>query len=471
MDDARKHADDVDEEYDEDQANDFYGDADRPVFRSMAGDALHDADFPTMQSLGTSETYDALDEPVYRSLGVMRSLPAADPLSEFGGLGLGGGLDGSLQKPALVHSGKAAPLGLDALQRPQLARSAPAAPAAEADAGANLRSRDEQRAALQRAAPVPLPLPPFALANTHTFLQWPKGGDSLAARVASVLDAAAVDGAYSAFGEAKCKWKAVHYEAGASVCFRVRLFRNAEGSAIFEMQRRRGDLLHFKRVYHDVRARLADCGLAKECAGRAPIPRAVLPPSGDQALPPLSDAEMREGMRPLFAMLMGEFHDARREAAAKLVAFSASLPHAPAYEDKVADLVALFAPAGTAGAAEHVDADLRRCAVSMVANLCEVRPEAQARVVGAGALTHLLPLASGTTGAGAAHGGGGADVDEETQRESARLLSLLCARYAEQVRDASAHCDAARQLLARCDAIGDHRLREHVKRAQAMLQA
>lgn len=468
-----KFANDADLYDDED---DYSGlDGGKPIYRSLhMGQAGHDADFPDIafqsakppSSTEASRTYDAEDEVVFRSLvpppmaappPLMRGMGAApmgslefDPMQ---GLNLGAGGFGAADAPKHVLQ----PVG--SLHKPALARSgvggAAAAPAASAaargggvglsEAGANLRADDVLQADLLRARPVQLPLPPFALAHTHVFVRRPATG-SLVKQVSDILSAAEID---FTFGAAKCKWKAVQYEAGAAVSFRVRLFENAEQAVILEMQRRQGDLLQFKRVFHSVRASMAAAGLAKDVAGRAPMMRVALPPSD---APPLSESEMVDAMEPLFGMLFGEYFDSQREAAFKLVSFSSSLPHMVAYERRLVEIVRLL---------ENADnADVRRCAVSIVANVCEVRAECQARVVQARALSLLMPLAAGA-----------GDVDCETQRESARLLATLCAGgFCDEVKEAAEACPAVQDLLRKCDAIGDVRLRSHVAKARTVLQ-
>jgi len=454
-----KFANDADLYDDED---DYAGlDGGKPIYRSLhMGQAGQDADFPDItfqsakppSSAETSRTYDAEDEVVFRSLvpppmaaqpPLMRGMGAPmefDPMQSLGA-GFSAGPSkhmlqpvGSLHKPALSRGGSAA-----------LAPGSVSANDSMSAAGANLRVDDALQADLLRARPMQLPLPPFALAHTHVFVRRPTTGN-LVKQVSDILSEAEID---FTFGAAKCKWKAVHYEAGAAVSFRVRLFENSEQAIILEMQRRQGDLLQFKRVFHSVRAAMAAAGLAKDVAGRAPMTRVALPPSD---APPLSESEMVEAMEPLFNMLFGEYFDSQREAAFKLVSFSSSLQHMVAYERRLAEIVRLLDNAD--------NVEVRRCAVSIVANMCELRAECQARVVQAQALSLLMPLAAGA-----------GDVDCETQRESARLLATLCAGgFCDDVKQAAEACPAVQDLLRQCDTIGDVRLRSHVAKARTVLQ-
>lgn len=457
-----KFANDADLYDDED---DYAGlDGGKPIYRSLhMGQAGQDADFPDMtfqsvkppSSADISRTYDAEDEVVFRSLvpppmaaqpPLMRGMGAPmefDPMQSLNAGFSSGSADpskhmlqpvGSLKKPALSRGGVAA--------------SPPGSVSANdslSAAGANLRVNDALQADLLRARPMQLPLPPFALAHTHIFVRRPTTGN-LVKQVSDILSAAEID---FTFGAAKCKWKAVHYEAGAVVSFRVRLFENTEQAIILEMQRRQGDLLQFKRVFHSVRAAMAEAGLAKDVAGRAPMMRVALPTSD---APPLSESEMVEAMEPLFNMLFGEYFDSQREAAFKLVSFSSSLQHMVAYERHLAEILRLLDNAD--------NVEVRRCAVSIVANMCELRAECQARVVQAQALSLLMPLAAGA-----------GDVDCETQRESARLLATLCVGgFCDDVKQAAEACPAVQDLLRQCDTIGDLRLRSHVANARTALQ-
>lgn len=107
--------------------------------------------------------------------------------------------------------------------------------------------------------------------------------------------------------------------------------------------------------------------------------------------------------------------------------------------------------------------EVRRCAVSMVANLIEVARECQEQVVELGALRLLMPLAAPGRAAPCA-----SSVDQETQRESWRLLACLCENnYGEQVQAMASQ--SVQQLLANCDAIPDRRLRCRARRARDSL--
>lgn len=413
-----------------------------PVYRSMSGAP----DFPDYSYAGGgSSPFDGAatttfeqEQPVYRSLSYMEQPALQSVSAQSAALAkptLGGGGGAGMAMPAMRGMADVgAPLGL-----PSAVTSFPSK-AFSASVPTVVVAASAAADPTEGAAPFPLPKLPYALEHTHVFLSRP-AGKNVVTEVARILADCGVD---SEFKAGKCKWKAVAYEQGASLDFRVRLYENPEQAIILEAQRRRGDLLHFKRLYLAVISALAEAGLAKDIAGRAPLMRVALPTQT-----PLSPAEMTDAMAPLFGMLKGPYVEAQTEAAAKLVAFSTSAERSCAYVHELGSIVPLLG-------ANNID--VRRCAVSMVANLIEVERGCQEQVVELGALRMLMPLA-----APAARG-----VDRETQRESCRLLACLCEKYAPQVQAVAS--DAVQQLLHDCDKIADSRLQGHVMRARDILQ-
>lgn len=409
------------------------GGAEKPVYRSMSGAP----DFPDISYEGDGSPFDGgaqttfePEQPVYRSLSYMEQ-PTLQSVSAH---------SATLAKPTLGGGGPMMSVGgIDAslpLAMPSAIGSFPSKAFADAVPSVSLSAKSNTEA----ATPFPLPKLPFVLEHTHVFLSRP-AGKNIVTSVAEVLDECGVD---VSFKPGKCKWKAVAYEQGAIIDFRVRLYENPEGAIILEMQRRRGDLLQFKRLYVNVVSALAEGGLAKDIAGRAPLMRCALP-----SQEPLSEAEMAEAMAPLFAMLKGPYVEAQNDAAAKLVAFSTSAERSCAYVRELENIVPLLSASNL---------EVRRCAVSMVANLIEVARECQERVVELGALRLLMPLAAPGTFGG---------VDQETQRESCRLIACLCEKFGEQVQAVAP--EPVQQLLAGCDTISDRRLQRHVLRARDIL--
>lgn len=410
------------------------GGAVKPVYRSMSGapdfpDITYEGDGCPFEG-GAQTTFEP-EQPVYRSLSYMEQ-PTLQSVSAQ---------SAAFAKPTLGGAGAGAMLGMGAVDvgAPLGMASAVSSFPSKAFADAVPSVAVSAKSETEGATPFPLPKLPFALEHTHVFLSRP-AGKNIVTSVAEVLDECGVD---VVFKPGKCKWKAVAYEQGASLDFRVRLYENPEGAIILEMQRRRGDLLQFKRLYLGVVSALAESGLAKDIAGRAPLMRCALP-----SQEPLTEAQMAEAMAPLFAMLKGPYVEAQTDAAAKLVAFSTSSERSCAYVRELESIVPLLSTSNL---------EVRRCAVSMVANLVEVARDCQERVVELGALRLLMPLAApGTFG-----------VDQETQRESCRLIACLCEKYGEQVQAVAS--EPVQQLLAGCDAIADRRLQRHVMRARDIL--
>jgi len=413
------------------------GGAEKPVYRSMSGAP----DFPDIAYVGDvcpfsdgAQTTFEPEQPVYRSLSYMPQ-PSLQSVSAQ---------SAALAKPTLGGNGTGGMMGMGGMGGVDTPLGMPSAvssfPSKAFTASVpSVAVASDTKSDTEGAAPFPLPKLPFALEHTHVFISRP-AGKNVVASVAEVLDDCGVD---VVFKPGKCKWKAVAYEQGASLDFRVRLYENPEGAIILEVQRRRGDLLQFKRLYLTIVSALAEGGLAKDIAGRAPLMRCALP-----SQVPLTEAQMTEAMAPLFAMLTGPYVEAQTDAAAKLVAFSTSAERSCAYKSELENIVPLLC---------SPNVEVRRCAVSMVANLIEVERECQEQVVELGALRLLMPLAAPGT----------FDVDPETQRESCRLIACLCEKYGEQVQAVAS--EPVQQLLADCDTIPDKRLQRHVMRARDIL--
>jgi len=397
-----------DDEYDEEWVDDS-----EPVYRSLSlGQATFGAqqfgecNFGSegMMSDSMMQTYDADEEaPVYRSLAVA---PPANPHATFGGFSDMGMSAHTMAQP------KAAPVMSQTTNYPSVTPSA-------------------------------VPISTSFLDQCHVYAKGDK--NEIAFKVSEFLAEWNVD---FVFKDKKAKWKCAHYDYGQHVDFRVRLYMSVDHMNVYplEFQRRQGPVLQFNRVYQSIIYKLSQAGFLRD-----PVRQPVQPlpiPSLPMAAPQIID----EGVERLVDMARSPMEDVKHQA---LISVS-KLSSKPEYQESLLrQAVAVPTFRGCFSGSAHI----RRCAVTILADMCTAADGQRLVIGGLGiaegdqqTLQQLFAMAQGD----------GPTSDLETRRQSCRLLARLANHCHAEIIAAAQSNSSVTQLLVSCDSQSDSRLRKHL---------
>ncbi|CAK4692356.1 hypothetical protein LEN26_006214 [Aphanomyces euteiches] len=379
------------------------------------------------EKTGPRSMLDAEEDKIeYRSISAMSAAPPAF------GRGLG----------HMHHAGAPPALGMPV---PFSMRSAAPKPKADAQAAPTAIPMIDPTS-YTNVTPKELPGAPFRLElHSHFHVN-----NSSLQRVCMVIGQKLYDlGTDFVFKPTKGKWKVTQVLGSTLVEFNVRLYKTNDSQHVVEFQRRQGDIVSMMGLYAEVVQACKKQQLLTGNGAIKPLKHKRPAPSPTSNTPTTPD-NIKESVKSIQQMMSSKHADVQVQGVLACISLSTTTT---SYRDCMATLVPSLLEMA------HSDVEqVKRCASFALARMCD-DPECRRAFMNSDGWELIVKYAAG-----------GAGVASDLQRESLRVLEILCPLYSLELSGAEGSA-AVLTLLQDWQSIADPRLKKHACGAHRALKA